>query len=195
MAVDLVPLAPREAIRALFERGKQLDPSFAWQDVWQETHTEMFTVAKSAGFDILDDIYQALLKALSEGTTFSTFGRELTPLLQAKGWWGRQLVSDPETGDRVVAQLGSVRRLHTIFDANMRVSYATGHWASFERNKPARPFLRYVCVLDDATRRSTVPITIWCCRSIIRTGISGRRRTGGIAAALCKTFHSATWTG
>lgn len=34
----------------------------------------------------------------------------------------------------------------------MRVSYAAGHWASFERNKVARPFLRYVCVLDDRTR-------------------------------------------
>ena len=150
--VDLVALPPRDAIRALAERGKLLEESFAWQDVWQETHASMFTVAKSAGFDILADIHSALVKALSEGTTFRQFAAGLTPLLQAKGWWGQQPAMDPETGQPVWAQLGSTRRLTTIFDVNMRVSYASGHWSSFERTKSARPFLRYLCILDEATR-------------------------------------------
>lgn len=152
MAADLTPLPPRDAIAALFKRGKRLDPSFAWQDVWQADHASMFTVAKSAGFDILKDIHEALLKALSQGRTFRDFAKELTPVLQAKGWWGQQPASDPLTGDTRFAQLGSTRRLQTIFDVNMRVSYAAGHWASFERTKVARPFLRYVCILDDVTR-------------------------------------------
>jgi len=152
MTVELVAVPPRDAIAALFERGKRLDPSFAWEDVWQEIHASQFTVAKSAGFDILKEIHAGLLKALSEGTTFREFAKELTPFLQSKGWWGRQLVTDPETGDTVSAQLGSTRRLRTIFDVNMRVSYAAGHWAGFERNKAARPFLRYVCILDSRTR-------------------------------------------
>ncbi|MFH1796276.1 MAG: phage minor head protein [Pseudomonadota bacterium] len=152
MALALTPLPPRDAIAALEARGRRLDPSFAWQDVWQEAHRDMFTVAKSAGFDILDDIYRAIEMALAEGRTFRDFAAELTPLLQAKGWWGRQAVMDPQTGETVTAQLGSVRRLTTIFDVNMRVSYAAGHWANFERNKAARPFLRYVAIRDDRTR-------------------------------------------
>ncbi|QND45209.1 minor capsid protein (plasmid) [Rhizobium lusitanum] len=148
------PLAPAEAIRALRSRGQRLDPSFSWQDAFGDEHASMFTVAKSAGFDILQDIHDGLLNALQNGTTFRDFAKDLTPVLQAKGWWGRQIVTDPLTGDKVVAQLGSARRLQTIFDTNMRVSYAAGHWANFQRNKRARPFLRYVAILDERTRPS-----------------------------------------
>lgn len=152
MPADLTPLPPREGIAALFARGQRLDPTFSWLDVWQEIHASMFTVAKSAGFDILNDIHAALVKSLSEGVTFRDFAKDLTPVLQAKGWWGRQPAFDPETGETEWSQLGSTRRLRTIFDVNMRVSYAAGHWASFERNKASRPFLRYVAILDDVTR-------------------------------------------
>lgn len=152
MAVTLEPLPPAEAIAALERRGRRLDPTFAWQDAWQTDHAAMFTVAKSAGFDILNDVFDAFQKALKEGRTGRRFAAELTPVLQAKGWWGRQDVVDPATGETVSAQLGSPRRLKTIFNVNMRVSYAAGHWASFERNKAARPYLRYVAILDERTR-------------------------------------------
>lgn len=142
--VDLKPLPPIDAIAALFARGQRLDPEFSWLDTWQAAHARSFTVAKSAAFDILDDIYKGLLKALSEGKTFRQFAAELTPLLQKKGWWGQQPALDPLTGEMRWSQLGSTRRLTTIFEVNMRVSYAAGHWTSFERNKAARPFLRYV---------------------------------------------------
>lgn len=154
MTVTLEPLPPLAAMAALARRGARLDPSFSWQDVWQEEHAAMFTVAKSAGFDILGEIHAGLTRALAEGKTFRDFASNLTPFLKEQGWWGRQLVTDPATGEEDLAQLGSTRRLRTIFDANMRVSYAAGHWASFERNKAVRPFLRYVAILDDATRLS-----------------------------------------
>ncbi|MAU96173.1 MAG: hypothetical protein CMP81_09825 [Fulvimarina sp.] len=144
MAIELQALPFTEAIAALERRGATLKPQFSWLDDWQADHASMFTVAKSAGFDVLGDIFEAYSKALSEGRTFRDFSKELTPVLQAKGWWGRQLVADPLTGEETIAQLGSTRRLATIFDTNMRVSYAAGHWSSFERNKRARPFLRYV---------------------------------------------------
>lgn len=152
MTVALEPLPPLAAIAALERRGARLDPSFSWQDAWQEEHAAMFTVAKSAGFDILQDILDGLQRSLKEGRTFRDFSRELTPLLKEKGWWGRQLVEDPATGERVAAQLGSPQRLRTIFDTNMRVSYASGHWAAFERTKASRPLLRYVAILDERTR-------------------------------------------
>ncbi len=73
-------------------------------------------------------------------------------MLQAKGWWGKQLVEDPATGDLVAAQLGR----HEPAEADLRHEYArlyaAGHWTSFERNKAARPYLRYVALLDDRTR-------------------------------------------
>lgn len=149
---ELTPLPPRDAIAALRARGGRLDPSFSWLDVWQEEHARAFTVAKSAGYDILSDIYEALLQALEEGKTFRQFADELRPRLEAKGWWGHNEVVNPLTGERRAVRLGSMRRLQTIFETNMRVSYAAGHWARFERDKALRPFLRYVAILDEATR-------------------------------------------
>lgn len=149
----LTPLPPAEAIAALVRRGQRLDPTFSWQDAWEADHAAMFTVAKSAGFDILKDIHAALVTAISEGTTFEDFAKTLRPVLQAKGWWGRQEVIDPATGEIQERVLGSTRRLAPIFNANMRVSYAVGHWSQFERNRVARPVLRYVSLLYGKDRR------------------------------------------
>lgn len=153
MAVPtLTPLPPAEAIAALTRRGLRLDPTFGWQEAFEADHAAMFTVAKSAGFDILKDIHEALVTSLSEGTTFEQFARQLRPTLAAKGWWGRKEVTDPETGEIRERTLGSTQRLRTIFDTNMRVSYAAGHWGQFERNVKARPVLRYVAILDGRVR-------------------------------------------
>ncbi|WP_337267068.1 phage head morphogenesis protein [Oryzifoliimicrobium ureilyticus] len=152
MTAVLEALPPVEALKALRARGELLSPSFDWQDVYAEAHANQFTVAKSAGFDILKDLFDGLETTLEQGGTFRDFASQVTPVLQAKGWWGKQLVEDPVTGEQQPAQLGSTSRLQLIFNANMRVSYAAGHWANFERNKRARPWLRYVCILDDRTR-------------------------------------------
>ena len=144
MAVELNPVAPAAAIAALQARGRTFDPTFAWQERYAEDHGAAFTVAKSAGFEILNDIYAALEGALVDGSTSQDFAARVTPILQDKGWWGRKPAINPATGLPELAQLGSPRRLQLIFDVNMRVSYAAGHWDNFERNKKARPFLRYV---------------------------------------------------
>ncbi|WP_428429528.1 phage minor head protein [Pararhizobium sp.] len=152
MGIEIKPLAPKDAIAAYEARRGRLTESFSWQDLFEAEHATQFTVAKSAGFDVLGDIDAAMVRAIAEGRTLRQFSKELQPVLEAKGWWGKKLVTDPLSGDLVAAQLGSTRRLETIFNVNMRVSYAAGHWASFERNKVARPFLRYVTMADDHVR-------------------------------------------
>ncbi|WP_320194732.1 phage minor head protein [Agrobacterium rosae] len=152
MAVLLQPLPPRDAIAAFAARTGVQAETFSWLDMWQAEHATSFTVAKSAGFDILSDIAAAIERLLSEGITIEQASKQLRPILQAKGWWGKQFVAEPASGEIVPAQLGSTRRLRTIFDTNMRVSYAAGHWQSFEQNKSSRPFLRYVTMRDDHVR-------------------------------------------
>ena len=149
-ALDLTPLPPAEAVA--FFRAKGFRISFAWQDVWQAEHGEAFTVAKAMSEDILADIREAVDSALSEGATFRQFERRLTPVLQDKGWWGRKTLIDPLTGAARRVQLGSPRRLKTIFDVNMRVSHAVGRWQRIERLAERKPFLRYSAVLDSRTR-------------------------------------------
>ena len=141
-----------EAIAALRRRGLNFIPSGHWTEVWQQAHQTGFTVAQSAGFDILKDIYTAVVRAMAEGRTFDQFRRELTPILQGKGWWGKTERVDPLTGEVREVQLGSPRRLRTIFDVNLRVSAAQGDWQRQQSVKDARPYLRYTALLDNRTR-------------------------------------------
>nr|DAK87828.1 MAG TPA: minor capsid component [Caudoviricetes sp.] len=141
-----------EAIEALRRRGTNLFPSDHWATVWQEQHHAGFTVARSSGFDILGDIFTALMDSKKNGTTFADFKRDLVPTLQKKGWWGRTTVIDPETGEERTVRLGSVRRLETIFDVNMRVSYAQGRWEQQQDLKDTFPYLRYEGILDSKIR-------------------------------------------
>ncbi len=59
---------------------------------------------------------------------------------------------DPLTGEIRDVQLGSPRRLRTIFNTNLRMAYARGRWQRIERTAEARPWLPYVAVLDARTR-------------------------------------------
>lgn len=141
-----------EAIRALRRRGTNLFPSEHWASVWQEQHQAGFTVARSAGFDIVKDIHTALLDAMERGRTFDDFKRGLIPVLQEKGWWGDTTTVDPKTEERRTVRLGSVRRLETIFDTNMSVSFAEGRWEQQQAVKDAFPYLRYTGILDSRIR-------------------------------------------
>lgn len=149
-AIDLKPLAPAEAVA--YFRAKGYRTTFDWRDMWQQEHAYAFTVAKAMRLDILQDIRGAMDKALADGTTFNEFRKTLKPTLQAKGWWGKKEMVDPKTGEEKLVQLGSSRRLQTIYDTNMRTAYAAGKWEQVERTKKTRPYLRYVCVLDGRTR-------------------------------------------
>jgi len=148
--VSLETVPPEEAIR--FFRAKHDLRSFDWRDLWQAEHAAAFTVAKSAGFDILGDIRESLDQALAEGATGQAFKKRLKPLLQAKGWWGRREVVDPLTGQVVEATLGTPRRLQTIYRTNLRTAYAAGQWERIQRVKGGMPYLAYYTAGDERVR-------------------------------------------
>lgn len=155
--IGFAPLPFKEAIEAFQRRARNLDPSFSWLDRWGLEHGRMFTVAKTAGFQYGNEVLAVLADAIGKGAleggkTFQQFVKEVTPKLQALGWWGRAPMTDPLTGETSMVQLGSLRRLKTIFDVNLRVSYAAGKWEQAQRLKDRRPWLRYVAVMDDRTR-------------------------------------------
>jgi len=132
---------PKEALD--FFRAKGLKTSFSHLDVWREEHVANFTVAKATELDVLTGIHAAALKALEEGTTLRDFIKGLKPELQRQGWWGVKEVEDPLTGKKRMAQLGSPRRLKTIYDTNMRTARAAGQWERIQRTKLALPYLLY----------------------------------------------------
>lgn len=148
--IELRPLPPEEAIK--YFRAKGYKFSWDWHELWQEAHIKAFTVAKAMRQDILQDIWDALDKALSEGTTLQEFKKNLTPMLQQNGWWGRKMIGDDEGA--VEVQLGSPHRLKTIFNVNIQTAYQSGHYKAMTDPDVLmmRPYFRYVAVNDSRTR-------------------------------------------
>jgi len=141
---------PEKAVA--FFKGKGLQASFAWQDMLHEEHDHAFTVAKMMDLDLLADVKALVDRAISEGRTLREFIADLKPELQRRGWWGRQMMTDPATGEAREVQLGSSRRLKIIYDVNLRTSYAAGHWAAIEQTKRSAPYVMYSAILDGRTR-------------------------------------------
>lgn len=133
-------LIPRRALDYI--RNKSLRPAFSYKDVWNDEHAAAFTVAKAMQLDILSDIKGAVEKAIADGTTFEQFKKDLKPTLMRKGWWGRREMTDPLTGETVNAQLGSDRRLRTIYQTNLRSAYQKGQYDR-TMESDAHPYLMY----------------------------------------------------
>jgi uncharacterized protein with gpF-like domain len=119
-------LIPKEALAYL--KNKKLQPAFSYKDVWHEEHATAFTVAKAMQLDVLSDLYTAVVDAMEKGQSFESFKKNIKPLLQQKGWWGKKEMTDPLTGKTVNAQLGSDRRLQTIYRVNMRSAFQKGQY-------------------------------------------------------------------
>lgn len=143
-------LTPASAVQ--FFQAKGLKPTFAWQDMLAQEHQKAFTVAKMLDLDLLADVQRALDKAIAEGQTFGAFRQQLQPLLEEKGWWGKQPITDPKTGVTSIARLGTPARLQTIYRTNIQASYAVGHWHKVQVNQAAAPLLMYDAVDDHRTR-------------------------------------------
>lgn len=153
--VDLsycMTLPPKEAIAYL--KGKGYAITWDWEEMWQEAHAKAFTVAKATRLDILEDIRQAVEEALTQGKTGAWFERELKPVLQAKGWWGKQEHIDQGTGEITQVQLGSPWRLATIYRVNLQIAYMAGRYQEQMANVLDRPYWQYVAVMDKRTRRT-----------------------------------------
>lgn len=145
-------LPPQDAVAYFQRKGYAI--TWDWQELWQEAQAQAFTVAKVTRLDILQDIRDALQKVLTEGKTAAWFAQELTPVLQAKGWWGRKEHVDAETGEVSKVQLGSPWRLQTIFRANVQTAYMAGRFQRQLENVDDRPYWKYVAILDSRTRPS-----------------------------------------
>ncbi len=153
-AIDLsavFSLPPEDAIAFFRSKGYKID--WDWFDTWREAHDRAFTVAKLARLDILQDIRAGLDQALAEGKSEHWFVKQLTPVLQQKGWWGKKIVVG-EDGQAEVVREGSPQRLRTIFRTNMQTAYAAGRWRAFTSNAADRPYLQYVAIMDGRTRRA-----------------------------------------
>ncbi len=205
-----IGLPPEEAVR--YFEGKGLKITGDWRELWQEQHAKAFTVARLAKLDLLKDIHDALNDALKNGTTELQFIKDMTPLLQKKGWWGQAIDKDTgeilETYDDISGrpvEWGSPRRLKLIYRQNMQTAYMAGRYKQQQElanttGPGARPYWQYVAVRDSRTRPShsalhgrvwraddpiwnhLYPPNGWNCRCRVRALSESRMRKEGLTA-------------
>lgn len=147
---ELFKSAPKEVVD-YFDRRPSV-PTFSWRDLAPHEHALAHTVAKTAGFNVLDDLRAAIRKAVVDRIPFEQFRDELIPTLVRKGWWGERKVRDPDTKELVKVQLGSPRRLQVMYWANVHSAHAAGEWQRIERNKTFLPYLTYVASVSERKR-------------------------------------------
>jgi len=180
--------SPEEIVEYFESKGYTI--SWDWRDTWKEANAKAFTVAGAMKMDVLKTIRGEVEAALGEGNTFREFKNNLEPELQKMGWWGEKEIVNPETGEVQKRELGSPRRLRTIYRTNLQTSYNSGRWKN--QQESSRPYLEYIAVLDQNTRpshrsadgtvlrkddpwwNSHYPPNGWGCRCRVRS-LSGRQ--------------------
>ncbi|WP_413164681.1 phage minor head protein [Escherichia coli] len=96
---------------------------------------------------MLKDIRDGLTAALADGGTFREFCCTTGTTAESKGWLGKKLIVDEDTGELHGRQL-TPRRLRTIFDTNIQSSYNAGRYQQQMANVADRPYFERVAVMD-----------------------------------------------
>lgn len=136
------PLAlPAPELIDLFER-KRPRAIGNWRELGAEEYGRSFTAARTAGYDVVRDLYDGFLETLRDpDATEVDYAERVIPILRQKGWL-------PGSSD---AQLAS--RVRLIYDTNLRVGQAVGRWARIQKNKAAMPYLLGTTARDNRVRR------------------------------------------
>ncbi|MEW6708309.1 MAG: phage minor head protein [Candidatus Riflebacteria bacterium] len=142
-------LKPEEAIKYFEQKGYNI--SFDWHEMKREAHTRAFTVAGVTQLDVLVDIRKAVEKAQNTGQSLESFKKELQPLLEKKGWWGKKTVERPD-GSKKEVDLSAPWRLKTIYRTNMQTAYMAGRYKGMKDSARLLPYWQYVAVMDGRTR-------------------------------------------
>lgn len=134
-------LKPDDVVRAFEARGA-LQPTVRWSEMMHENHAVAFTVAKIARLDLLRAMQASIGDVIRDGGTFEEWKSGIMPELQKAGWWGA--VSNRELTGTDETVIVNERRLRTIYNTNVRMSMASGHWTRIQRQKDVYPYLRYL---------------------------------------------------
>lgn len=148
----LFDMPPEKAITHL--KAKGLHVGWDWQDTHALAHARSFTIAKMTALDVLSATKKAIEQAMADGTGYKGFEKTIKPYLIKQGWWGEHVVRNPKTGQMEKVQLGSKRRLKTIYHTNRRTAIMAAKYERMKQAADTHPYWQYSAVLDRRTRPS-----------------------------------------
>ena len=166
-----------------FLKGKIPEASARWDSLAGVAHAKVFTVAGAATADLARDFQQALVTALEQGQTLTSFRKDFDAIVAKHGW--------SYNGKRGW-------RSEVIFNANMRSAHMAGRWEQLVANADRRPYLQYrtagdgrvrpqhrawdrlIYQIGDAFWATHYPPNGWNCRCTVRAYGSGEMAAKGL---------------
>lgn len=148
----LFDMPPEKAIEHLKSKGLHI--GWDWTDTHALAHARSFTVAKMTALGMLSTTKKAIEQAMTDGTGYKGFETTIKPYLISQGWWGETVDRNPKTGQLDKVQLGSNRRLKTIYHTNRRTAVMTAKYERMKQASDTHPYWQYSAVLDRRTRPS-----------------------------------------
>jgi len=100
-----------------FFRKKLALPTRGWTDLWQSNHDHAFVVAGATKMALVEDMQQAIQKAIKQGTTLAEFRKDFDKTVAKHGW-----AYNGERGWRT----------RVIYETNLRTSYAAGRYEQLQ---------------------------------------------------------------
>lgn len=156
LLIEAYKLPPQQAIA--FFRAKGFKITWDWRETLGDANNQVFQVAKSMNLDVLSDIHDSLDDALSKGLTFESFQKHVEPKLSARGWTGKKYALNPD-GELQLVELGTPRRLKTIYQTNTQSAYNAGRWEIQAEDIERRPYLMLIEVVDPSSRPDHVEMS------------------------------------
>lgn len=102
--------------------------------------------------DLLADTHKMLTTAIKEGWSEGKFVKNASEMFEKKGWTGKKEVTNPKTGEVETVELGTSRRIKTIFRCNMSSAYSVGRYKQQLEDADVAPYFQYCAVMDGRTR-------------------------------------------
>ena len=114
-----------------FFRQKMNIATTAWDALWQDMHSQAFSVAGAIENELLEDLRGAVDKGIADGTTMAEFRQDFRSIVDKHGW---------------AYKGGEAWRASVIYNTNLTVAYQRGHWNRMTDPDvlKVRPFLRYI---------------------------------------------------
>lgn len=132
MAVRYGSLPFEEQIR--FFRQKTNLGTRAWTDIFNAQHDHSFVVAGATKRALLADLRNAVDSVIADGITLDQFKKDFFGVVAKNGWTGWK-------GEG--SKKGEAWRARTIYDTNLRTSYAAGRLAQMKTIAKEMPYWRY----------------------------------------------------
>lgn len=133
MTVSLVPLPMKEAFE-FWKNKVHLNPG-EFAKLSDEAKLLAFGVSGIAKGDQLTTVFNALQKAIEQGTSFAKFKAECREIFERRGWTGKR-----------------DWRVQNIFRTNIQTAYNSGQYKRQKEMADTFPYLQYSAINDRRTR-------------------------------------------